>query len=109
MGRTDHPDDAKSLDVLVVAGGQGSPGRDRPEPTAAEALTWRELDVLQLMDEHHTNKDIARLLYISEETVKKHAQHIYGKLQANGRRDAVIRAYALGILRVEDRRIPRPV
>jgi len=64
--------------------------------------------VLQLMDEHHTNREIARLLSIAEETVKKHAVNIYGKLQARGRRDAVIRAYALGVLRAEARRTPRP-
>jgi len=48
------------------------------------------------------------MLSISDETVKKHAQNIYGKLQAKGRRDAVIRAYALGILRAEARRTPGP-
>jgi LuxR family maltose regulon positive regulatory protein len=84
------------------------PSGDHSVPKLAETLTWRELDVLQLMDGHHTNKEIARLLSISEDTVKKHAQNIYGKLQAHGRRDAVIRAYALGILRPEARRTPRP-
>jgi DNA-binding CsgD family transcriptional regulator len=64
----------------------------------AEALTWRELDVLQLMVGHHTNKEIARFLSIAEETVKKHAANIYGKLNVKGRRDAVIRAHDLGIL-----------
>jgi LuxR family maltose regulon positive regulatory protein len=78
-------------------------------PKLAESLTWRELDVLQLMDGHHTNREIARLLSISEETVKKHAANIYGKLNAKGRRHAVIRAHDLGILRAEDRRTPRSV
>jgi LuxR family maltose regulon positive regulatory protein len=87
----------------------GPPSRDRVAPTLAEALTWRELDVLQLMDGHHTNKEIARLLGIAEETVKKHAVNIYGKLQVKGRREAVIRAYELGILRAEARRAPRSV
>ena len=85
------------------------PNLDPVVPKLVEALTWRELDVLHLMDEHHTNKEIARMLSISDETVKKHAQNIYGKLQAKGRRDAVIRAYALGILRAEARQTPRPV
>ena len=49
-----------------------------------ESITWRELDVLQLMDGHHTNKEIALMLSISEETVKKHAANIYGKLKAEG-------------------------
>jgi LuxR family maltose regulon positive regulatory protein len=100
------------LDVCRAKSGtpvSSLPSRDPVAPNLGEALTWRELDVLQLMDGHYTNKEIGRLLSISDETVKKHAQNIYGKLQANGRRDAVIRAYALGILRAEARQTPRPV
>jgi ATP/maltotriose-dependent transcriptional regulator MalT len=70
-------------------------------------LTWRELDVLYLMDGHHTNKEIAQRLGISEETVKTHAANIYGKLEVRSRRDAVTRAYDLGILRAETHRVPR--
>jgi len=100
------------LDVCRAESGSpvsSLPSRDPAAPNLVDALTWRELDVLQLMDGHYTNKEIARLLSISDETVKKHAQNIYSKLQAKGRRDAVIRAYALGILRAEARRTPRPV
>jgi len=74
-------------------------------PQLTESLTWRELDVLQLMDGHHTNKEIAQLLGIAEETVKRHAANIYGKLEVKGRRQAVIRAYELGILHAEARRL----
>jgi LuxR family maltose regulon positive regulatory protein len=81
------------------------PSRDRVAPQAT--LTWRELDVLNLLDGHHTNKEIARLLTISDETVKKHAANIYSKLQVKGRREAVVRAYELGILRADARRAPR--
>ena len=94
----------------AVSNGRASivPNLDPAVPKLVETLTWRELDILHLMDEHHTNKEIARMLSISDETVKKHAQNIYGKLQAKGRRDAVIRAYSLGILRAEARRTPGP-
>ena len=54
------------------------------------------------------NKLIAQRLSISEEMVKKHSANIYGKLQAKGGRDAVLRAFALGILQAEARRTPRP-
>jgi DNA-binding CsgD family transcriptional regulator len=100
------------LDVCrAEAGGQVSrlPSRNEAAPNLAEALTWRELDVLQLMAEHHTNKEIARLLGIAGETVKRHAANIYGKLDVKGRRDASIRAYELGILRAEARPMPRSV
>jgi LuxR family maltose regulon positive regulatory protein len=95
----------------AASGGWASivPNLDPATPRLVEALTWRELDVLQLMDGHHTNKEIAGLLSISAHTVKKHTQNIYGKLQVTGRRDAVIRAYALGILQAANRPMPQPV
>jgi LuxR family maltose regulon positive regulatory protein len=83
------------------------PDRRLADSDGVVSLTWRELDVLHLMDGRHTNKEIARLLSIAEETVKKHAVNIYGKLQVTGRRDAVARAYAIGLLKVEDRRPPQ--
>jgi LuxR family maltose regulon positive regulatory protein len=99
------------LDACQAGVGTQTPSQpkvNRPAQPLVEALTWRELDVLSLMDAHLMNKQIAQRLSISEETVKKHAVNIYGKLQAKGRRDAVIRAYALGILQAEVRRTPRP-
>ena len=89
-----------------VVPASGLPDRDRAAPSLVEALTWRELDVLLLMDGHFTNKEIARLLGIDEETVKRHATNIYSKLQVTGREDAVLRAYDLGVLRAEDRETP---
>jgi LuxR family maltose regulon positive regulatory protein len=71
------------------------------------SLTWRELDVLHLLDARHTNREIADLLSIAEETVKKHTANIYTKLQVTGRRDAVARAYALGLLTEDDLRPPK--
>jgi LuxR family transcriptional regulator, maltose regulon positive regulatory protein len=62
--------------------------------------------VLLLMDGRFTNKEIARLVGITEEAVKQHAMNVYSKLQVTGRRDAVSRAYELGLLRAEDRETP---
>jgi len=82
----------------------GLPSRERAAPSLVEALTWRELDVLLLMDGHFTTREIARLLSMPEETVKRHATNIYRKLQVKGRGDAVLRAYDLGFLLAEDRK-----
>jgi LuxR family maltose regulon positive regulatory protein len=86
----------------------GVPTRDPARPEPAEALTWRELDVLLLMDGHFTNKEIARLLGIPEETVKRHIKNIYDKLQVKGRRDDAIRAYDLGSPRAGNGETPPP-
>ena len=63
-----------------------------------EPLTDRELDVLDLLAQRLSNKEIAVKLFISAETVKGHLQNIYQKLKVNKRREAVEKAKNLGIL-----------
>jgi LuxR family maltose regulon positive regulatory protein len=63
-----------------------------------EPLTNRELDILELVAQRLHNKEIAEQLYISPETVKRHLQNVYHKLQVRGRREAVARAADLGLL-----------
>lgn len=63
-----------------------------------EPLSDRELDVLRLLAEGLTNQEIGQKLYISLPTVKTHTSNIYGKLSVNSRRDALLRARALGLL-----------
>ncbi|MFC5470955.1 LuxR C-terminal-related transcriptional regulator [Cohnella suwonensis] len=57
-----------------------------------DALTARETEVLLLIAEGLSNKEIARRLVLTEGTVKLHLHHIYGKLQAKGRVQAIHRA-----------------
>lgn len=64
-------------------------------PTYQE-LTEREKDVLQLTAKGFTNKAIATQLNISDRTVQGHLAHIFNKLQANSRTEAVMRAVSLG-------------
>lgn len=68
----------------------------RPEKTAVEPLTDRELDVLRLTAKGFTNKAIGVQLSISDRTVQGHLAHIFAKLQANSRTEAVMRAISLG-------------
>jgi LuxR family transcriptional regulator, maltose regulon positive regulatory protein len=63
-----------------------------------EPLTDRELDVLVLLRERLSNKEIAHKLVLSPMTVKRHLVNLYGKLGVNKRWDAVSEAEALGIL-----------
>jgi DNA-binding NarL/FixJ family response regulator len=59
------------------------------EHLGEEALTVRDSDVLQHVAGGNGNRDIARLLSISEETVKVHVKHIMEKLGADARTQAV--------------------
>ena len=63
-----------------------------------EPLSERELEVLQLIAEGLTNREIADRLFLSLNTVKVHTRNIYGKLDVHHRTDAVAKARALGIL-----------
>jgi DNA-binding NarL/FixJ family response regulator len=67
----------------------------KPEKVVEE-LTSRELDVLQLAAKGFTNKAIGIQLAISDRTVQGHLAHIFAKLQATSRTEAVMRAVSLG-------------
>lgn len=58
------------------------------EPGAYSELTPRELEVLELIGEGHTNQDIADLLFIEVGTVKNHVHSILNKLDVASREDA---------------------
>lgn len=66
------------------------------EALQVEHLTERELDVLSLAAKGYTNKAIGVQLGISDRTVQGHLAHIFNKLQAGSRTEAVMRAVSLG-------------
>jgi len=65
-----------------------------------EALSQREVEVLQQVAAGHRNRDIAARLFIAEETVKVHVKHIIGKLGANDRTQSVTIAARRGIIQL---------
>lgn len=67
---------------------------------AEEQLSGREIEVLTLVAQGHSNKDIAKQLHISTATVKTHLIHIYGKLGVSDRTASVTTALEKGILRL---------
>jgi LuxR family maltose regulon positive regulatory protein len=68
------------------------------DATLGEPLTNREIEVLGMLQERLTNKEIAARLFVSTETVKKHTLSLYRKLHVHGRRQAVATARQRGLL-----------
>jgi DNA-binding NarL/FixJ family response regulator len=87
-----------TLDPSLTAAIMPTPDFAEHPPPPTEALTPRELEVLQLLAEGLPNKTIARRLDISDHTVKFHVNAILSKLGAQSRTDAVVRATRLGLI-----------
>jgi DNA-binding NarL/FixJ family response regulator len=68
----------------------------QPDKAPAEPLTDRELDVLRMAAKGFTNKAIGVQLSISDRTVQGHLAHIFDKMHATSRTEAVMRAVSLG-------------
>jgi two-component system NarL family response regulator len=72
------------------------------EAIGREELSPRELEVLTLVAEGCTNKDVAQRLFISDKTVRNHVTSCLLKLQAKDRTEAVTRAIQRGLIRVQE-------
>jgi len=75
----------------------------------ADDLTWREQEVLILLAERLTNREIANRLHLAESTVKDYVGKILSKLYVKNRRQAVERAKALGLLDPDQKSWVRPL
>jgi LuxR family transcriptional regulator, maltose regulon positive regulatory protein len=82
--------------------GSAPPSADPPWP--GEPLTESETRVLRYLPTHMGAPEIAAELYVSANTVKTHLRHLYRKLGAHSRQEAVQRARAIGLLAVSARR-----
>ncbi len=71
--------------------------RARPQPLVVP-LSERELDVLRLLADGRSNREIAATLFLAEGTVKNHVTNVLGKLGARDRTQAALRARDLGLL-----------
>jgi LuxR family maltose regulon positive regulatory protein len=69
-----------------------------PAPPLIEPLSQREMEVLQLIAQGLSNRDICERLFLALDTVKGHNRRIYGKLDVRKRTEAVARARELGLL-----------
>lgn len=65
------------------------------------ALTGREIEVLQLVAEGRTSREIGELLFISENTVKNHVRNILDKLGLHSRGEAVMYALREDLIRID--------
>jgi two-component system, NarL family, response regulator LiaR len=70
-------------------------------PATTEALTEREMEVLHLLVQGQSNKEIAKNLQVVEDTVKTHVRHILAKLGVQSRTQAVLCAIRLGLVSSE--------
>ena len=95
---TDVDTAALSLPVLVTLDRLAHVKFRTAPPALARILSNRELQVLYLLTTGMTANAIGRAIGITEATVRKHAEHIYRKLECNDRLTAVLRARELGIM-----------
>jgi LuxR family maltose regulon positive regulatory protein len=92
--RTSHA--ALLSEIIDLLGGSGAP-RDQPAPLR-EDLSDAELRVVRYLPSNLKAPEIAAELFVSPNTVRTHMRHIYSKLDAHSRKEAVDRARELGLI-----------
>ena len=83
---------------LLKRSPKAEPFDGNPQAQAALGISPRELTVLQELAAGHSNKEIAARLNVSPHTVKTHVTHLFEKLGAKRRTDAIHKARELGIV-----------
>lgn len=86
------------VDQVLGYAGVPTSRREAARQPLIEPLSDRELEVLALIAEGLSNQEIAHRLYITVGTVKRHINHIYGKLEVGSRTQAIARARSLQLL-----------
>ena len=102
--KTAHPDDLTSAirqsfeHSIYLAGGRPAAAPPAPQLDDSPGLTRREVEILQLVAEGHSNAELARMLWVTEQTVKFHLSNIYRKLNVANRTEASRWAQLRGLL-----------
>ena len=103
--KTAHPDDLRSAIRQAFAHSVYLPGSRTAAVQATHAptedlpdLTRRELEILQLVAEGHSNTQLAKMLWVTEQTVKFHLSNVYRKLDVANRTEASRWAQLHGLL-----------
>jgi DNA-binding CsgD family transcriptional regulator len=87
------------IGARVIAGHRPAPFDGNPRALASLGISPRELKVLEEIAAGRSNKEIARRLGVSPNTVKTHVARLFEKLEAKRRTDAIARARELGIVK----------
>jgi DNA-binding CsgD family transcriptional regulator len=98
-GRLTLGDLLAEADAIVTLAEEAAREPRRRGAGIASALTKREHQVLDLLADGKTDREIAELLFISRRTVNGHVANILGRLAVHSRQDAVARAHDLRLLR----------
>ena len=98
MRRLERGERVVGATIGLSLAGAGTDGPElRPEGERSR-LTAKEAEVVSLLAQGSSNKQVALALFVSDATVKTHVQHIYAKLGVQNRHQVLTRAAELGLL-----------
>lgn len=86
------------MEILVEGYKESSGGGDKSKNPEQGPLTERELELVQLIADEYTTKEIADKIYISEHTVKTHRKNLMAKLDVKNTAGLIKKAYILGLI-----------
>ncbi len=89
---------AEASGAPAVAPNAQEAGEERQRRQGSRTLTPKERSILLLLARNYSNKEIAKSIDVSDETVKWHLKNLFTKLEAGSRKHAVTRARTLGFL-----------
>ena len=97
LRRRNQNDEGSGLAAGAAPGAQDA-GEERQRRQGSRTLTPKERSILLLLARNYSNKEIAKSIDVSDETVKWHLKNLFNKLDAGSRKHAVTRARSLGFI-----------